>query len=55
MILSNDGDDDADELAEPDFADKPVLLEVNATLRPDSLRELLASLPQLSLLRSKVV
>ena len=44
-----------DELAEPGFADKPILLEVNATLRPESFRELLASVPELSLLRTKAI
>ncbi len=52
VILGNDRQDE-DELPEPDFADTPVLLEVNATRRPDDLRRLLAQVPELSLLRSK--
>lgn len=55
VVLSNGPEDDPDELPEPDFADKRVLLEVNATERKESLRELLASIPELTLLRTKTV
>ena len=55
VVLSNGPEDDPDELPEPDFADKRVLLEVNATEREDSLRELIASIPELTLLRTKTV
>lgn len=44
--------DDPDELPEPDFAAVSVLLEVNATTRPEALRAVLKRVPHLALLRS---
>jgi hypothetical protein len=55
VVLANGPEEGPDELAEPDFSDKPVLLEVNATGRAGSLRELLATIPELTLLRSKSI
>lgn len=52
VILSNEAED-PDDLPDPDFADKRVLLEVNATLRPAPLRERLAAISGLLLLRSR--
>lgn len=53
VILPNEGDDE-DDLPEPECAE-PVLLEVNATTRPEVVRRLLAQVPELSLLRSRVI
>ena len=55
VILANDQADDPEELPEPDFADHRVLLEVNGTLRADSLRERLGAIPELALLRTRVI
>lgn len=55
VILANDKTDDPDEMPEPEFADTLVLLEVNATLRPEALRERLGAIPNLTLLRTKAI
>jgi len=45
--------EDPEELPYPEYADVPVLLEVNDPERPDELRALLASVPGLALLRRR--
>jgi hypothetical protein len=47
--------DDPEELPYLEFADVPVVLEVNEPDRPDELRELLESVPGLVLLRRKEI
>ncbi len=44
--------DDPDELPYTEFPDTRVILEVNATQRPEVIRKLLAAVPELALLRS---
>jgi hypothetical protein len=44
-------DRDEDEVLEPEFADYPVLLRVSRTQRGDEIREALAEIPGLELLR----
>ena len=55
VVLANGPEDEPDEMAEPDFPDKRVLLEVNGTERAEPLREVLSKIPELMLLRSKNV
>lgn len=43
---------DPEERPYTDIPDTPVLLEVNATDRPDAIRRLLGAVPELSLLRT---
>jgi len=52
VILSNAATDPED-LPEPDYVGTSVLLEVNATLRAESVRERLTAIPGLVLLRSR--
>lgn len=52
LVILDNVHEDPDELPVLEFASVPVILEVNATQRPDELRELLAGVPGLTLLRS---
>lgn len=45
------GDADEQEVAEPEFADHPILLQVNATTRGDDTRELLLGIEGVDFLR----
>jgi len=54
VVLSNVAAD-PDDLPEPGLPDMRVLMEMNATSRPQVIREMLRSIPGLVLLRSREV
>jgi hypothetical protein len=55
LVILDNVHEDPDEVPVLEFAAVPVILEVNATQRPDELRELLADVAGLALLRSTVL
>lgn len=55
VIQRNHADDgDGSEVAEPEFADYPILLQVNATTRADELKSRLTTIDDVDFLRRSV-
>lgn len=53
VLQANGPEEDPDELPEPEFAEQSVILEVNASERPEALRKVLSAVPGLILLRTE--